>query len=306
MKTHDSLIQEILKKTAELKQQILDAPLDSGAADNLNHDLDFLLQRLRAGAFAETDFAGRNLFDIPRRTREFFRYFFGYYAQAQTWAAILAECNLSQAERVIDLCPGWAPKIEWALQKLGYTGEVVIYDKSASALENVGAFMELFSPAYTLRRVQGDLQDEHKPVASVVVANHVIDDVLLSHFADLWGYDQNTLYESEKTYAELALRIAAAEPERKNFQEKLFSELMSFVAPGGIFIATHYPSLTEEFLGLTSWTKTCADMLLALRAHFVEAGFVDFTHDLAKCVDRLASPYFSAQQFVALRRKALA
>jgi hypothetical protein len=235
-------------------------------ADNLRRDLSVLAARLESGAYKESDFAARNVYDVPRRTREFLRYFAGWNAQAARWGALLAP-HISGVREVIDLCPGWAPKIELALARLRFGGRVRMIDKDENAMRELLSFFALLDAPLRAEAIRADVFDT--PPASeaeLVVANHVVDDVLLDRWAPKMGLDKARIYEEEAALAEAWERILERRSEiEEELPRELAEALSRHVLRGGVLIVSHYPSNIEQLIGTAEITETFAALFRLLR-----------------------------------------
>jgi len=143
--------------------------------------VDAVEQRLASGEYREADFLVRSVFEVPRRTHEFVTYVKGWSAQARRWARLLAAIGIGHDE-VLELAPGWAPKIPLALAELGFRGTLRVRDRSAHALALLQDFRDALRIPVRLDVEQADLRDAPARRASLVVANHVVDDRLLDGY----------------------------------------------------------------------------------------------------------------------------
>jgi len=268
--------------------------------NNLLRDLKAIERRMKSGEYADTDFENRNSFDIPRRTREFFRYFRGYMRQAQTWKVLLKNLPMNSFPSLINICPGWAPKIELALHLSGYEGQVILFDKNQDSLTSLMDFLEFFEPRFTLKTVLSDVYSLPKPTAKLVIGNHILDDLLLNKFCQDHNLILEDVYESESTYKEIIQKIMTRKLS-KEFIAETAQALQAFCEPGATLILTQYPALAETDLTLTDWTRFCHDFLLALKAIFLQLGAVDEGTTVLKGLETQTAKYFSAEHAIVLK-----
>lgn len=247
------------------------------------------------------DADSHNIFDIQRRTEEFFTYFKGYLHQARTWEEILKNCDIKNIECVIDLCPGWAPKIEWALYHLNYSGKVIAYDESPEATKNITEFMQLFPIKYQLQTVAGKLELPTIEPAKIVIANHIIDDFILNHFSRLWGESAKDVYRSEKAYIQMVGRILAEKEECEKCLDEFARALSLYVAADGLLFITHYPSVTERSLHLAEWSGFCARFLEKTGQRLANIHFEETSAFYRKQLAANDNPYFSQESLIVMR-----
>ncbi len=258
-------------------QQLIDA-LAAGGVDrddvtvaNLERDLSAVLRRLHAGEYARTDFVERNVFDVPRRTREFFSYMEGYLRLAGRWIEALDGFPISELDDVVDLCPGWAPKIELALLRTGFRGTVVVVDTDARALAALSSLIAGFAPPFTMAAECADFFAPPARRFRCAVANHVVDDLILSRFAP---EPSSSLYEDEGALVAAWLKIAErADEVVAGFPAELAEAFSRWVAPDGWLLLSHYDSFVDELLG--SPVRALVDQVFrATVSALVERGFV--------------------------------
>jgi hypothetical protein len=241
--------------------------------DNLRLDLSAVVRRLESGAYEESDYAERNVFDVARRTREFLHYFAGWNAQAARWAAILGP-HLGGVREVLDLCPGWAPKIELALTRLRFSGRVRMIDKDGGAMRELLAFFAILESPLRVEAIEADIFAE--PVAAVaelVVANHLVDDVLLDLWSPRLGIDAALAYEREAALRDAWRRILGARSEiEAAFPPLLAGALARHVAPGGVLIVSHYQSNVDRLMGTDESRAVFEELFQRLRRELADLG----------------------------------
>lgn len=239
----------------------------------LLHDLESSYERLTKGEYLKSDFS-YNRFHVPERTKEFYIYLEFYCAVAKTWAKVLGAMAVQNVERVVDLCPGWTPKIELALYYLGFKGEVVLIDYEQESTLEVVKFMELFRPAYSLEPLSLDIFSAHDFSAGLVLANHVIDDLLLGRLQNRYGYNINEVYKTEAQVRETWRRIMHDGGENADAMMPLLAAAFSrIVSPGGFLVLTHYAAYMERLLDLYPAVEYVQGILLRVVEQLCQRGF---------------------------------
>ncbi len=248
------------------------AGLGDVARGNLARDLTAVVARARSGEYQETDFLVRSVFEVPRRTHEYVTYLRGWNTQAARWAALLRAVGVPPV--VVDLCPGWAPKIELALHQLDYAGTVHVVDRSAASLAVLQDFLAVVRPRFTVRPVVRDVMTGDAPArGGLVVANHVVDDLLLDRWATRHGTSTVDLYEDEDLLRAAWRGVVKDGPGlRASFPRELARGLAAFVDVDGTLVTTHYASLVERLLGGEAAGALFADVFAALRVALMEEG----------------------------------
>jgi hypothetical protein len=242
---------------------------------NIFHDLSVMKNRIQTGQYAETDFIQRNRFDTGRRTEEFLRYMEGYIHQSEQWATILKPIlRRGDVQTITDICPGWAPKIELALIKLGYTGNITVFDKSHHPIKHLLSMISLFKPLYTISEKTGNvLSTTKKPQSDLTVCNHIVDDLLFSVYADATGIPLNQLYLDENMYIQATEKISHSRKITASFPELFVQRINQFIPLHGIFVMMHYPGMTESSLQLKPWIIFCNSLIQNIYMEFLSAGY---------------------------------
>lgn len=249
---------------------------------NITHDLQRVFEKLSSGLYRESHFIDRSGFDSGIRTEEFFHYLEGYVSQSKNWARILnGLLKVYQPNNIMDMCPGWAPKIELALLSLKYDKTVYLFDRSANSLKKLKSFVETFSPQYRLRLKTGDFfSNQQKPKSSMVVANHILDDLLLSLMAKRVGVPLSQLYATEGSFVQITKQIMQEKTITETFPDLFYRQMNQFISPKGVFVMVHYPGLTESTLALRQWIKFCHTLFKECMQIFLQHGYRDITKTL--------------------------
>lgn len=276
------------------------AECEAFEASNLESDLRAVLLRLESGEYRQADFLVRNVFDLARRTREYYSYFASWREQAARWASILRKIPFDLSADMIDLCPGWAPKVELALLEMGFRGKVHLIDKNAEASRALIGFVSMFSPRFAIEAVEVDLLaplspsagvGEEWPRASLVVGNHLLDDVLFDRWASRLGFDVDRIYEDEAVlrtaWREVLSNFRDIESE---YPRELAQALTRYVKPGGHLVLCHYASLAERLLGTNEIREAFSSLFRATRRELALSGLhevhpAEESEELAKAQD---------------------
>lgn len=250
----------IIKQLEDISAFVKHKSLSSFEEKNILRDLEILNKRAMSGQYKETDFLQRNRFDAGRRTEEFFHYIEGYIEQSKRWERILkpvlAENHITS---ITDICPGWAPKIELALGHLEFTGTITLFDQDATAMKKLKNFTHYFYPSINLVQHKGDVfSNAKKPHSDLIVANHIIDDLILSLYTKKYRIHLETLYASEKSFIQTTNDICTNQTFLREATNTIIYALHQFVSPTNMLVIRQYPGLTEASIGLTKWIKCIA------------------------------------------------
>lgn len=265
-------ISKVDKALASLSARLGERDYEQIEYVRMAKDLERVEGRLVNNEYFYTDFAG-NTFNVPERTREYFMYFNSYFHAARTWAQVLGGFNVHQFSTVADLCPGWAPKIELALFYLQYAGKVRLLDKDEASLRQNELFIRLFNPKYSLETQVVDIFEVREPPGDLLLANHLIDDLLLTEAGPEAGFNPTEVYEREDSMREAWRAILSR---RSYFFSRILDEFtalfLGMIEKGGCLILTQYEAYVEKLLGLKEASAFCREIAVALVERLKDRG----------------------------------
>lgn len=271
--------------------------------NNVIHDLQEVEDRLHAGHYQHSDYLARNTYDIPRRTEEFLIYMQGYQQVAFTWTKILTPLINKNTKHVLDLCPGWAPKIELALHHLGFSGTVHLWDVDTTSTKRVMDYMDLFKPNYKLSQIKTDLFTSTSNIKSdVIVANHIIDDLLLHEYCKQNQSELSILYGSETEMFAAVTKIINTKKFQREIINKLVKVIEKNLADGGFIIISQYAGLFEKANKLDTWVLLCKEIMKLTRDELVSKGYQNSIDTISNSLFESSDMYFSSDEVVCLKR----
>jgi len=198
-------LNKIDKQLKNLNNQLKN--LNSTEQLNLYYDLLAMNERIEKGSYKETDFINRNTYNVAQRTKEFFIYLNSYYQIAKTWESILCTFPLSTYQKITHLCPGWAPKVEMAFCFLNYSGTINIIEANNDAAKHLIESIKLFSPKFAIKNSSTDFYSPNLGKSDLVIANHIIDDLLIDEYLKQNQKQSIEIYESEDRFKQVSLEI---------------------------------------------------------------------------------------------------
>ena len=265
--------EELLNKLKTIENHI--EKLSPTEKNNLYKDLDNMLIRLNSNAYTESDYIERNPFDMPRRIRDFFYCFERYHDHALAWEDVLKNVNLTNINNILDLCPGNGPKAAIALHYLNYSGTLHHLDKDEAASNVLLTFIKMFRSHFTLKYLNQDFFEYSGLKVDLLIANHVIDDLLLDRYCKTTGVLLDHIYESNESFLDSVKKIMN-EPDfaRTEYTEYIAQTLSKYLIPGGTAIFCHYSGLVEESLKIQYWADYCKMMLEEVLEKLGNYGFI--------------------------------
>lgn len=270
--------------------------------ERLARDLEKIRQRFLYREYATTDFTW-NAFNIAERTQEFFGHVETFSQQAQTWARIFDVIKINEYSNVIDLCPGWSPKIPLGLYYSGFKGKITIMDRSAENVGELQKFMKLFRPSFSMESFQLDLLKPFELCAPLVLASHVIDDLVIDLAGRILNIDTSRIYMDEAVLRACWNQILSHQHLLKEESVRALCAIIEkIVMPGGRMILTHYHSYLDRLLQLDDAVVFCCEILNEVVQNLCLRGFLQDSQILDQALRGYAG-YFGAQDGVILVRQ---
>jgi hypothetical protein len=233
-------IQEILKTKK----------ISDSANKRLFRDFETIYKRLEKDEY-ETSGIVENIFDIPDKTQQLYKLLETYTQIAKDWSLVLNKIPIYKYKEIVDICPGFAPKVEIGLCYLNYKGKVLLLDNNLKSTKRLIKFIELFNPQFEMSSYSQDIFSLHKEQFSFIIGNHIIDDLILSYFAQKSGTLLINLYEKERELITMWNKIL--ENEEYNFEKitrKLSQIFLSLIRKNGYLCLSIYKSYVERMLDL--------------------------------------------------------
>ena len=213
-------------------------------------DIGLASRRLASREYQQSSFQPRNTLSIPERTDELFQDLAFYWSVGQVWRALFEALSLSSTARVAEFGCGYVPKVAVGLHYFGARGQVDLIDSDATALQRAGRFLELIGSRFALGLVRGALRKGVAGSYDAVFANHLVDDLILSHWCEQRDIDIGTLYAREDRYVAVWGEIVSNPHVLTEVIPSLADALALTVRPNGLIVLLDYPSFSHRALGL--------------------------------------------------------
>jgi hypothetical protein len=204
---------------------------------------------LKHGQYSWTNFDD-NTFNLPERTREFYTNLISYIPHAKAWESIFKALDVTSKNDVVDLCPGWTPKIAFGLLYSEYKGRLLLLDTNLESMRSLSRFLLFFRPGFDVEcRVFNLFENTPDFSTSFVTANHIVDDLILGLAAKREGVSLDRIYEEESVFTGLWTKIASdGDFYREKLTKLMIDFLRAILTKGGIAVLTQYASFIEMLL----------------------------------------------------------
>lgn len=270
--------------------------LSRQARERLDKDLNAIYLRLEKNEY-ETSSLSQNVFDVSTISEQFYKYMETHTKIAKIWEKILKQLPLNNLKEIVDLCPGSAPKIELALYYNGYKGNVILFEKDKEATSRLIKFMQLINHELKIIPLNKNFFT-YKGKFNFVIANHALDDLIISYFAKKFSTSPNEVYRNEESYKKFWDKIYSNKNSMEivNHLTPIFSNLVN---KKGYLCLSQYKSFMEKMLNLDSSYKFSRKVLLSVSRNLLNLDFENININISNGT----SNYFSLKDLVILRKK---
>ncbi|MCB0328044.1 MAG: hypothetical protein KDD70_00230 [Bdellovibrionales bacterium] len=296
---------KIYEKLENIRDCCSVIPLSPLEEDRLLRELINVDRRLRTRDYTIHSH-NTGTFNLVERNRDFFTELQFHSSMGRTWEKVLDGVQLSSHRAILDLCPGYFPKIELALLYKNYRGEVRAINKDGEALEQMNQFLKMFNAPFTFSYTVSDLldaSDKFEP-ASLLLGNHIIDDIYIDFFGRELGFSSTELY-SDQDLLERFWRCILKEStlRRGAVVSYLVEALGALTAERAEVVLVQYPSYIERQLGIQEVSDLHLRTLREIEIALVQDGFVSKTSALESRLDNPAMRFNAEHCLHVVRHK---
>jgi hypothetical protein len=234
-----------------------------------------------------------------------------YYQYAiETWQKIFGEIDFSKINSIVDLCPGWAPKIEIALLRTNFSGRLIAIDKSK---ENTDCFNKLFAPFESKFKVTTLNIDLFKRMnkltnlersSDLVIANHIIDDLIMDIFFRKNNFfKKEEVFENPKRMKNIWDEILKHEEIFNEAKDKIKKIIDKTVNLDGYFLMTQYLGYQENLYGLKGVCIKCKSIAEEIKNDLIFKGnYKEERNKISKAFENFDNPYFQKNDIWMIRK----
>ena len=263
-------VQEKIESVAALASTL---PLEDIEWARLEADLGRVEQRLGRREYLKSSFAD-NTYNLVERYNETLTELCFYSEVGRTWGKLIEVLKLSVEHTVLDIAPGAAPKIELGLYYADFAGEVVAMDQNLAALGQLERFLGCFNHRFTLKTREGNLFEPQHRSFSLVLANHILDDLVIAAEANRQGLQLEDAYGREQTIVELWKQVLARGEEHLTTEaQRIAGALSPWVAKAGTLLLVQYPSYFERLFDLDAVSAFTQKLLEEIAGVLSHSGF---------------------------------
>jgi hypothetical protein len=260
----------------ELQNIINSRPLSSVEELSLARDLGIVRARLEKQEYAK-GFSSARGFDVQYRVEQAYTELEFLSTISTIWEQIISTLPIKSFHKVIDICPGYTPKIELALCRLGYKKKITIIDQDRRTTRRLLSILRLFHPQFVLSVLNKNVTNVSTN-ASLVVANHILDDVTLEFYGKRNNIPLDKIYNNETLLINTWKNIVKQKDHiYRNLVPKLTDALNRYVKTNGYLCMTQYPSYMEKLLDLKNSVQFCSELFEHIQVILVKEKFSNIT-----------------------------
>jgi hypothetical protein len=243
-----------------------------------------------------------NKFDVPNRAIEVYAELEFYSLIGKTWSKILSALNIQNNPQIIDLCPGFVPKIELGLFYLQYEGKVIVIDKDSRALSALIKFMNLFNPKFKVSKKVINLFGRFKENYEVILANHLIDDLVLCYFSNKLKMKLSDVYEKEGNVKKVWEYVLKDKKGNLDIITMIIVKiLVQLIGSKGLICMTYYKSYLDKILDMDDAYNFNRELFKKIVGELLSRGFSEDKEVVKKALKK-GDVYFGPNNCVVLRK----
>lgn len=245
-------------------------------------DLETITQKFERGEYKK-GFINANKFDIGTRTEGLFREMEFLLQLGHDWERILRVLPLSNFSKVVDLCPGYTPKIELGLYFRQYSGKVYVLDIDLKSMGSLARFIKLFDPKFEVIKKKENLFGKTASLYDLVLGNHVIDDLVVYYFTKKLGVKLKDFYASEDVAVGVWKNILADRTHNaEDVSGRIADIFVKITNVGGTVCLTQYESYAEKLFDLRKAYSFNKEVFGKVKSILVKRGFKDCSKSISK------------------------
>lgn len=241
----------------------------------VSRDLEIVWERLSKGEY-QKGFFSASKFDISSRTQALFREMEFLFQLGHDWEHILKAIPQINSRTIVDLCPGFTPKIELGLFYLQFRGKVSVIDVDTKSLASLVRFIRLLNSEFKIQKIRKNLFSAKIAKYDLVLGNHIIDDLVINYFCQLGKITQDDFYQREDVAKKIWQEILAKRNENIAVASATIAGIFQKVtASGGYLCLTQYKSYAEKLFDQKISFQFNSQVLKNVISTLKENGFSD-------------------------------
>lgn len=232
-----------------------------------------------------------------------------YQSCTETWAEILKLLAVDRIKTIFDICCGWSPKIELALTRTSFRGNVILIDKSRENLAILHQFIDPIGKGFTITDLPIDIlhiQSRLKlsPIqADVIILNHVIDDLVVEYFSPPKNLTQTDKYYSDMNLLKsLWAKIVNQKTLQKQFLVQITNSLLSLSRKNTYILIAQYQGYQEKLYHLDTAYKLCSHITDQIGDNLIKTGKFIVRTDADALFPENKPMYFPKKDFICIQK----
>jgi hypothetical protein len=230
-----------------------------------------------------------------------------YQYCVETWIEILKLIPFSKIDSIVDICCGWAPKIELALLETDFTGTVFALDKSKDNLSILKSLIDPFPKKFRIRYLVKDIvKNSPKPLPvkpDLIIGNHILDDLFIDYYCHKSRLSRDNLYLDIEEMSYIWKKIISSKKVRDEVLDRVLSFFIQNLKPQGILILTQYTGYQERLYGKGEWARYCQETLKILKDQLLSDKIFRENNQEIFLFNNIKNPYFTEENIIVLEKR---
>lgn len=196
----------------------------------------------------------------------------GYKQGLTEWVNLLEELPFDPYGSVAEFGPGISPKLLFALSSTNFQGTLTLVDLDEEAITTQADIAYVLKPAFAIDCRLGNLFDLDLSNQSLVIGNHLIDDLIAADYARHKGLDYSEVFANALEQSAFWCEILENPTTPTKTVVKLSEKLVQIKAGGIVVMNNYLPSFDKKY-GISVRTEVCDSMLELLGQSLSASGF---------------------------------
>ena len=188
------------------------------------------------------------------------------------WAEVLGHVLSDLGAKVVELGAGMSPKVVFALHECGFRGSLVEVDLTKTALRAQQLVGRMLGVKYDLVVWEGDLFAYDLSSGDVVVASHLLDDLVAGRFAQERGMDYGEVFNDPEVQKKFWAEVGREGKVAVEVVAGLGSKLAT-MRSGARVVMNEYLSNFDRKYDIRKRHLLCRQLLGRLGMEMEEGGF---------------------------------
>ena len=258
------LRKQILTASREILKSARNCRISNLELQRLNYDLQISKKRFISREYRQSSFKPRTTMSTPERTAEIASDLNFYWSVASVWQSIISQYFSRRTISVAEIGCGHISKVALGLTYFDFWGQLTLIDQDKHAIDRALECLDYFGARF-MRSGQTSSVFDNTRKFDAILANHLIDDLILSRFCKLNRVSLSKLYEDEKLYLRSWQKILENPAFLADLAKDFAAALVGSLNENSLILLLDYDSFSHKALGISAVTTLVSGFKQSLK-----------------------------------------